>query len=65
MTWFDRRCPLQCSSTPWVQCSYFSSFKNGIEEIVDIKLNDAEKAVFEKSAVAVRNMNADLKEVLA
>jgi malate dehydrogenase len=39
--------------------------KNGIEEIVDIQLNDAEKAAFEKSAVAVRNMNADLKAVLA
>ncbi len=39
--------------------------KNGIEEIVDIKLNDAEKAVFEKSAAAVRNMNADLNSVLA
>ena len=39
--------------------------KNGIEEIVDIKLNDAEKATFAKSADAVRAMNGDLKAVLA
>ncbi|HMK05929.1 MAG TPA: malate dehydrogenase, partial [Flavobacterium sp.] len=39
--------------------------KNGIEKIVDINLNDAEKAAFAKSADAVRNMNADLKSVLA
>jgi malate dehydrogenase len=39
--------------------------KNGIESIVDIKLNDAEKAAFAKSADAVRAMNADLKSVLA
>ncbi len=39
--------------------------KNGIEQIVDIKLNDSEKAQFAKSAEAVRNMNADLKSVLA
>ena len=39
--------------------------KNGIEEIVSIELNDAEKALFAKSADAVRNMNADLKSVLA
>ncbi len=38
--------------------------KNGVEQIVDIKLNDAEKALFAKSAEAVRNMNADLKAVL-
>ncbi|WP_339838037.1 malate dehydrogenase [uncultured Flavobacterium sp.] len=38
--------------------------RNGVEEIVDIKLNDAEKALFAKSADAVRNMNADLKSVL-
>ncbi|VXB68986.1 Malate dehydrogenase [Flavobacterium sp. 9AF] len=38
--------------------------KNGVEEIVDIQLNDAEKALFAKSADAVRNMNADLKSVL-
>ncbi len=38
--------------------------KNGIEEIVDIKLNDAEKALFEKSADAVRNMNEALSSVL-
>jgi malate dehydrogenase len=39
--------------------------KNGIEEIVDIKLNDAEKATFAKSAEAVRAMNGDLKAVLS
>ena len=39
--------------------------RNGVEEIVDIKLNDAEKAAFAKSSDAVRNMNADLKSVLA
>jgi malate dehydrogenase len=38
--------------------------KNGVEQIVDVKLNDAEKALFAKSADAVRNMNADLKSVL-
>ena len=38
--------------------------RNGIEEIVDVKLNDVEKALFAKSAEAVRNMNADLKSVL-
>jgi len=38
--------------------------KNGIEEIVDIQLNDTEKALFSKSADAVRAMNADLKSVL-
>ncbi len=39
--------------------------KNGIEEIVTIQLSDSEKALFSKSADAVRNMNADLKSVLA
>ena len=39
--------------------------KNGIEQILDINLSDAEKAAFAKSAEAVRNMNADLKSVLA
>lgn len=34
--------------------------KNGVEEIVDVQLNDAEKALFEKSAAAVRNMNSAL-----
>ncbi|BCY28729.1 malate dehydrogenase [Flavobacterium okayamense] len=38
--------------------------KNGVEEIVDIKLNEAEKALFEKSADAVRNMNEALSSVL-
>ncbi len=39
--------------------------RNGIEEIVAINLNNAEKALFAKSADAVRTMNADLKSVLA
>jgi malate dehydrogenase len=39
--------------------------RNGIEEIVAINLNEAEKALFAKSADAVRAMNADLKSVLA
>lgn len=38
--------------------------KNGVEEIIDIKLNDAEKALFAKSADAVRNMNEALSSVL-
>lgn len=38
--------------------------KNGVEEIIDIKLNDAEKALFSKSADAVRNMNEALSSVL-
>ena len=38
--------------------------KNGVEEIVDVQLNDTEKALFAKSADAVRNMNSDLKAVL-
>ena len=37
--------------------------KNGIEQIVDIHLNDAEKALFSKSADAVRSMNDALKSV--
>jgi malate dehydrogenase len=39
--------------------------KNGVEKIVDINLNDEEKAKFAKSAEAVRAMNADLKSILA
>jgi malate dehydrogenase len=38
--------------------------RNGVEKIVDIQLNDDEKAKFAKSADAVRAMNADLKSVL-
>lgn len=37
--------------------------KNGVESIIDYKLNDDEKALFEKSAAAVRNMNNVLKEL--
>ncbi|HEX9980429.1 MAG TPA: malate dehydrogenase [Flavobacterium sp.] len=39
--------------------------KNGIEEILEIKLDDVEKGLLAKSADAVRNMNSDLKSVLA
>jgi malate dehydrogenase len=39
--------------------------KNGVEKIVDVHLNDDEKAKFAKSADAVRAMNGDLKSVLA
>jgi malate dehydrogenase len=38
--------------------------KNGVEQIIDVQLNDTEKAAFAKSADAVRAMNADLKAVL-
>ncbi|MEN2412965.1 malate dehydrogenase [Flavobacterium mesophilum] len=38
--------------------------KNGVEEIVDINLNDQEKALFSKSADAVRSMNDALKTIL-
>ena len=34
--------------------------KNGWEKIIDYNLNDEEKALFEKSAAAVRNMNSVL-----
>jgi malate dehydrogenase len=39
--------------------------KNGVEQILDINLDESEKEKFTKSADAVRNMNADLKSVLA
>lgn len=39
--------------------------RNGLEEIVSINLNEAEKELFAKSADAVRAMNADLKSILA
>ncbi|RRJ89630.1 malate dehydrogenase [Flavobacterium macacae] len=39
--------------------------KNGIEQILPINLDENEKALLAKSADAVRNMNADLKSVLA
>ena len=38
--------------------------KNGIEEIIDIKLNDKEKDLFSKSADAVRSMNDALNTIL-
>ena len=37
--------------------------KNGIESIVDYKLNAEEQSAFDKSADAVRNMNGVLKEL--
>lgn len=37
--------------------------KNGWEKIVDVKLNDEEKAAFAKSADAVRNMNNVLSSI--
>jgi len=37
--------------------------KNGVEEIVDYKLNNEEKALFEKSVAAVNNMNAVLSQL--
>jgi malate dehydrogenase len=39
--------------------------RNGIEKIVNIELNDEEKAKFAKSADAVRAMNGDLKSILS
>ncbi len=39
--------------------------RNGVEKIVDLKLNDEEKALFEKSAEAVRKTNDVLKEIKA
>lgn len=39
--------------------------KNGVEEILEIQLNDQEKALFSKSADAVRQMNNALKTILA
>ena len=38
--------------------------KNGVEEILDINLNEEEKALFAKSADAVRQMNDALKSIL-
>ncbi len=38
--------------------------KNGVEEILTIQLNDQEKALFAKSADAVRQMNDALKTIL-
>ncbi len=39
--------------------------RNGVESIVDVNLNDEEKALFTKSAEAVRNMNGALDGILA
>lgn len=38
--------------------------KNGIEQILEIKLNEKEQTAFNKSSDAVRAMNAELKSVL-
>ncbi|AEW86187.1 malate dehydrogenase [Flavobacterium columnare] len=38
--------------------------RNGVEEIVDVKLNDLERELFIKSSAAVRNMNDTLSELL-
>ena len=38
--------------------------KNGVEQIVDVELNDGEKELFAKSAAAVRTMNEALSNVL-
>ncbi|MFK7000501.1 malate dehydrogenase [Flavobacterium oreochromis] len=38
--------------------------RNGIEEIIDIKLDDFENELFIKSSLAVRNMNDTLSELL-
>lgn len=38
--------------------------KNGVEKIIDFKLNAEEQALFNKSADAVRNMNNVLSEVI-
>jgi malate dehydrogenase len=38
--------------------------KNGLESIVDVNLNQAEKEKFEKSAAAVRTMNGALQDIL-
>jgi malate dehydrogenase len=37
--------------------------KNGVEQILDVKLTDQEQATFAKSANAVRSMNAVLTEM--
>ncbi len=37
--------------------------KNGVESIIDFKLNDEERVLFAKSAAAVRKTNAVLKEL--
>jgi malate dehydrogenase len=39
--------------------------KNGWEKIIDYKLNDEEQAAFNKSAEAVRSMNAVLHDMKA
>ncbi|MGB4413293.1 MAG: malate dehydrogenase [Paludibacter sp.] len=39
--------------------------KHGVEEILDYRLNDEEKAAFEKSSAAIRSTNDILKEINA
>ena len=38
--------------------------RNGIEKVVELKLNDAEKEAFAKSAAAVHKTNAALADAL-
>lgn len=38
--------------------------KDGVEKIVEVKLNDAEKAKFNESAAAVKEVNKDLQNIL-
>jgi malate dehydrogenase len=37
--------------------------RNGVEKIVELTLSEEEKALFQKSADAVRSTNAALKEI--
>ena len=37
--------------------------KNGVEKVIELNLNDEEKALFAKSAEAVRKTNSVLKEI--
>ena len=39
--------------------------KNGVEKVIELKLTDEEKELFEKSAAAVRKTNSVLKEIKA
>ncbi|MBT5787779.1 MAG: malate dehydrogenase, partial [Flavobacteriaceae bacterium] len=39
--------------------------RSGLESIVDVHLTAEEQATFNKSAAAVRNMNAALNDVLS
>ena len=43
---------------------YLYHWKNGLESIVDVQLNEAEQEKFNQSAAAVKTMNEALKDVL-